>query len=158
MLLLVLRYALYDKRWVKCNTCASVKQFIHTNTCDVAKIIDALRQDKKQCVCIRVSSQYKISRGLVATLCSLKGSRIICARTNVKWNKQPFFNIATEVTLYLFTVFDALKVIQCITLVSFFFETSISSLWGWNLYFFTFQETLGSHLKLEFFLVHQLTL
>ena len=45
------------------------------------------------------------------------------------------------------TVLDALNVIQCITLVSFFSKISIGSFWGWNLHFFTFEETVGSHLN-----------
>ena len=43
-------------------------------------------------------------------------------------------------------VLDAPNVIQCITLVPFFSEISIGSFWGWNL----LQETVGSHLKLNF--------
>ena len=35
--------------------------------------------------------------------------------------------IATDVTLYLLTVLEVLKVMQCITLVSFFSEISIGS-------------------------------
>ena len=55
--------------------------------------------------------------------------------------------IATDITLYLLTVLDALIAIQCITLVLFFSQISIGSIWGWTLHFFTFQETVGSHLN-----------
>ena len=57
--------------------------------------------------------------------------------------------IATDVILYLLSVLDALKVIQCITLVSFFSEISIGSFWSWKLHFFTFEETVRSHLKIN---------
>ena len=48
----------------------------------------------------------------------------------INWIKCKFsvVVIATNVTLYLLTVLDGLKVIQCITLVSIFFEISIGNL------------------------------
>ena len=49
--------------------------------------------------------------------------------------------IPTDETLYLLTVFDALKVILCITL--FFAEISMHTF-----AFSSFEETVGSHLKL----------
>ena len=55
---------------------------------------------------------------------------------------------SNSIPLYLLTVLDALKSIQFITLVSFFSEISIDSFWGSNLHYFTFQETVGSRLKL----------
>ena len=63
------------------------------------------------------------------------------------WLSVSSINIPTTdppVTLYLLTLLDALKVIQCITLVSFFSEIFIDSFSGWNLHFFTVE---GSHLK-----------
>ena len=58
-------------------------------------------------------------------------------------NFWPFWNvtvvIATDVTLYLLTVLDALKIIQCITIVLFFSEISIGNFWVCNLHIFTFQ-------------------
>ena len=51
--------------------------------------------------------------------------------------------------LYLSTVLNDLKFIQCITLVSFFSEISIGCFWDWNLYFFTFQEIVGIHLNVN---------
>ena len=52
-----------------------------------------------------------------------------------------------NVTLYLLTLPDALtNVYQCITLLSFFSEISIGRLWGWNLQFYIFRETVGSQL------------
>ena len=48
-------------------------------------------------------------------------------------------------TLHLLKVFVALKVIICISLVSFFFEQFIGTFWGWNLHFPpNFQEIVES--------------
>ena len=55
--------------------------------------------------------------------------------------------IATDITLYLLTVLDTLNGIQFIILVSFFLEIFIGRFWRWNLHFFTFQETVGSHVE-----------
>ena len=60
----------------------------------------------------------------------------------------------SRIPLYLLTVLDALKGIQFITLVSFFSEISIGSFWSSNLHYFTFQETVGSHLKLFRYTTH----
>ena len=57
--------------------------------------------------------------------------------------------LVTVAIAYILTVFDALKIILYITLVSFSYEKSMHTFWGWNLNFSTFQETIGRHLKVE---------
>ena len=49
--------------------------------------------------------------------------------------------IATDITLYLLTELGAPKVIKYNALVSFYYEVSLGSFWGWNMHFFTQQET-----------------
>ena len=68
--------------------------------------------------------------------------------TEIDWIKCEFSAIlirhcchATNVTFYLSTVLDALNVIQCITLVSFFSEMSI------DLFFFTLKFAFFSLLR-----------
>ena len=56
------------------------------------------------------------------------------------------FVIATDETLYLLTVFQAMKVILCITL--FFSKKSMQTFSGRNMHFSSFDESVGSHLKL----------
>ena len=66
-------------------------------------------------------------------------TRLVC---EIKWIKCSFLTILKRYcyhsnrwnTLPL-TLFDALKAILCISLVSFFFEIFMSTFWGWNLPF-----------------------
>ena len=66
-------------------------------------------------------------------------------------NVQPFCNvtvvIATDETFYPLSLFDALKVIQCVALVSFFSEIFMVLFEVEICLFPTFQETVWSHPK-----------
>ena len=62
--------------------------------------------------------------------------------------KKPYWNaivvIATAETLFVLTLFDALKIILCITSVSFSSEISTRIFSGWNLHFLQFSTNSSS--------------